>query len=221
MKSGALMDVQARRQGELRHAILLSLFVNIAILLCVGGAGVTGGKEKVEECEKSHSGVCGSRKHRDWVDRVVLKYGYPSCKGLREMVPGCPCTAVFHRNKVPMKNRNQAPNTQRPVGGLKRLGDKSERPLLLVPWNHTHPLSKRCNNFRVCGKSMTFFSVSILWSIRRVSPAGSGQTCTFEEAQVSPGCADASPCKVSSVRAGCCLPWQYGLMHLGKFLLTL
>lgn len=59
------MDVQARRQGDLWHAILLSLFVNIAILLSVGGAGVAGGKEKVGECEKSHSGVCGSQEHKD------------------------------------------------------------------------------------------------------------------------------------------------------------
>jgi len=65
MKSGPLMDVQARRQGELQPLILLSLSVNIAILLCVGGAGVTGGKEKMGECEKkSLRGLCGSQEHR-------------------------------------------------------------------------------------------------------------------------------------------------------------
>lgn len=149
MKSGALMAVQARRLGELWHVIQLSSSVDIAILLCVGGARVAG-RKKMGECEKKSQGrVCGSHEHRDLSDRVIRKYGYPSFKGLREMVPGYPCTAVSHVNKVPMKNRNQAPNTQRPVRGWNKLRDKAENPLLLVPWNHTHPLSKRCNKFRV------------------------------------------------------------------------
>ena len=128
------MDIQARRQGELQHVILLSLSVNISILLCVEGAGVTEGKEKIGECEtKSHRGICGSQEHRELSDRVVLKSGYLSCKGFREMVPVCLYTAVYHVNKVPIKNRNQVPNMRTPVRGWKRLTDKAEKPLLLVP----------------------------------------------------------------------------------------
>lgn len=59
MKSGTLMDVQARRQGELWHASLLSLFINIAILLCVGGAGVTGGRRRWENVRKATAGFVG------------------------------------------------------------------------------------------------------------------------------------------------------------------
>lgn len=65
-QSGALTDVHTRRQGELQHVILLSLSVSIAILRCVGGAGVTAGMEKMGECDrKSHRGLSESQEHRD------------------------------------------------------------------------------------------------------------------------------------------------------------
>lgn len=60
MKSGALVDVQASRQGDVQHVILLSLSVNMAILLCVGGAEVLlGGRRKCEK--KKHRAVCRSQ----------------------------------------------------------------------------------------------------------------------------------------------------------------
>lgn len=52
-------------------------------------------------------------------------------------------------NKVPVKIRNQAPNTQRQVKGLKRCKDKTEKPVLLVPLNQTPSLSKRYSKFSV------------------------------------------------------------------------
>lgn len=45
------MDVQDV-QGEMQLIILLSLSVNLGILLCFGGVGVTGRKEKIGDCEK-------------------------------------------------------------------------------------------------------------------------------------------------------------------------
>lgn len=62
MKSGAQVDVQASRQGDIQHVILLSLSVNVAILLCVRGAEVLlGGRRKCEK--KNHRVVCRSQKH--------------------------------------------------------------------------------------------------------------------------------------------------------------
>lgn len=63
---------------------------------------------------------------------TVLKFGYPSCKSLRKNDPKISST-ISHVNKVPMKIRNQAPNTQRPLKVQKRCKDKTEVLLLLVP----------------------------------------------------------------------------------------
>lgn len=46
-------------------------------------------------------------------DRTVLKCGYPSYKGLTKNDPRI--SSISHVDKVPVKIRNQAPNTERPV----------------------------------------------------------------------------------------------------------